>query len=138
MEFSSLSSDLFSQVGKYLLDLSTVMDEESLYEASLRIEPKTASWRGFLWLSVWSAQKQEFYMFIICIRHSRLCPSSICSSTDSLCIFVIINWVEAQRGFISMDIDYLCVLYCRKWYFMVYLFQATKQIVQIELIFCYV
>ncbi|MEQ2173920.1 Ras protein-specific guanine nucleotide-releasing factor [Goodea atripinnis] len=31
------------QVAKYLLDSSTVMDEESLYEASLRIEPKTSS-----------------------------------------------------------------------------------------------
>uniref|UniRef100_A0A3B4A0M0 Uncharacterized protein n=1 Tax=Periophthalmus magnuspinnatus TaxID=409849 RepID=A0A3B4A0M0_9GOBI len=31
------------KVAKYLLDSSTVLDEESLYEASLKIEPKTAS-----------------------------------------------------------------------------------------------
>lgn len=30
----------FSQVTQYLLDQSFVMDEESLYESSLRIEPK--------------------------------------------------------------------------------------------------
>lgn len=34
---------LLLQVAKYLLDCSTVLDEESLYEASLRIEPKTSS-----------------------------------------------------------------------------------------------
>nr|XP_019935183.1 PREDICTED: ras-specific guanine nucleotide-releasing factor 1-like isoform X2 [Paralichthys olivaceus] len=31
------------KVAKYLLDCSTALDEESLYEASLRIEPKTSS-----------------------------------------------------------------------------------------------
>lgn len=118
--FSSLFSDLFWQVVKYLLDLSTVMDEESLYEASLRIEPKTSSWRGFLC----GAPRNK--MYIICIRHSRLFPSSICSPMDSLCIFVIVKWVEAQRGFISMDLDYLCVLYCQKCYFMVYFFIYFK------------
>uniref|UniRef100_A0A3B5LXI4 Ras protein specific guanine nucleotide releasing factor 1 n=1 Tax=Xiphophorus couchianus TaxID=32473 RepID=A0A3B5LXI4_9TELE len=35
--------DFQPKVAKYLLDNSTVMDEESLYEASLRIEPKTSS-----------------------------------------------------------------------------------------------
>ncbi|MED6293826.1 Ras protein-specific guanine nucleotide-releasing factor [Characodon lateralis] len=35
--------DFQPKVAKYLLDSSTVMDEESLYEASLRIEPKTSS-----------------------------------------------------------------------------------------------
>lgn len=33
----------FSQVTQYLLDQSFVMDEETLYEASLRIEPKLPS-----------------------------------------------------------------------------------------------
>uniref|UniRef100_A0A3P9JXS1 Ras protein specific guanine nucleotide releasing factor 1 n=1 Tax=Oryzias latipes TaxID=8090 RepID=A0A3P9JXS1_ORYLA len=35
--------DSQTKVAKYLLDNSTVLDEESLYEASLRIEPKTSS-----------------------------------------------------------------------------------------------
>uniref|UniRef100_A0A3B3TJH1 Ras protein specific guanine nucleotide releasing factor 1 n=1 Tax=Poecilia latipinna TaxID=48699 RepID=A0A3B3TJH1_9TELE len=35
--------DFQPKVAKYLLDNSTVMDEESLYEASLRIEPKPSS-----------------------------------------------------------------------------------------------
>uniref|UniRef100_A0AAQ5ZK68 Ras protein specific guanine nucleotide releasing factor 1 n=1 Tax=Amphiprion ocellaris TaxID=80972 RepID=A0AAQ5ZK68_AMPOC len=35
--------DYQPKVAKYLLDSSTVLDEESLYEASLRIEPKTSS-----------------------------------------------------------------------------------------------
>uniref|UniRef100_A0A3Q2CCL9 Ras protein specific guanine nucleotide releasing factor 1 n=1 Tax=Cyprinodon variegatus TaxID=28743 RepID=A0A3Q2CCL9_CYPVA len=35
--------DFQPKAAKYLLDNSTVMDEESLYEASLRIEPKTSS-----------------------------------------------------------------------------------------------
>lgn len=34
---------LLIKVAKYLLDCSTALDEESLYEASLRIEPKTSS-----------------------------------------------------------------------------------------------
>lgn len=33
-------SVLLSQVTQYLLDQSFVMDEESLYESSLRLEPK--------------------------------------------------------------------------------------------------
>uniref|UniRef100_A0A8D3EEA1 Ras-specific guanine nucleotide-releasing factor 1 n=1 Tax=Scophthalmus maximus TaxID=52904 RepID=A0A8D3EEA1_SCOMX len=35
--------DYHPKVAKYLLDYSTVLDEESLYDASLRIEPKTSS-----------------------------------------------------------------------------------------------
>uniref|UniRef100_A0A3B4WU92 Ras protein specific guanine nucleotide releasing factor 1 n=1 Tax=Seriola lalandi dorsalis TaxID=1841481 RepID=A0A3B4WU92_SERLL len=35
--------DYQPKVAKYLLDGSTVLDEESLYEASLRIEPKTST-----------------------------------------------------------------------------------------------
>ncbi|XP_040896884.1 ras-specific guanine nucleotide-releasing factor 1-like isoform X2 [Toxotes jaculatrix] len=35
--------DCQPKVAKYLLDCSMVLDEESLYEASLRIEPKTSS-----------------------------------------------------------------------------------------------
>lgn len=34
------------QVAQYLLDLSFVLDEESMYEASLRIEPKVPNWWG--------------------------------------------------------------------------------------------
>lgn len=38
-KFPKLFSFVF-QVAQYLLDLSFVLDEESMYEASLRIEPK--------------------------------------------------------------------------------------------------
>lgn len=31
------------QVAQYLLDMSSVLDEESMYEASLRIEPKVSN-----------------------------------------------------------------------------------------------
>lgn len=43
--FPKLVSSVF-QVAQYLLDLSFVLDEESMYEASLRIEPKVPNWWG--------------------------------------------------------------------------------------------
>lgn len=59
---------------------------------------------------------------IICIRHSRLCPSSMCSLLDLLCR------VEAQRGFIYIVTEYLYVIYCLKHYFMIELFSTTERI----------
>lgn len=41
--FNKCLCSLLIQVAKYLLDSSRALDEESLYEASLRIEPKTSS-----------------------------------------------------------------------------------------------
>lgn len=41
------------QVVQYLLDKSFVLDEESMYEASLRIEPKVPNWWGsWKWFSL--------------------------------------------------------------------------------------
>lgn len=56
-------------------------------------------------------------MYIICIRQGGLHPLQ----QNTLCI-IIINWVEAQRGFISIDTEYLCVIYCLKSYSIIYLF----------------
>lgn len=49
----------FLQVTQYLLDKALIIDEDTLYELSLKIEPRLPAWRSSLALSRWNFRGKQ-------------------------------------------------------------------------------
>lgn len=87
------------QVAQYLLDLSFVLDEESMYEASLRIEPKVPNWWGSgppHYLHCWF--KHHFTLNVL-YRSLLSCTVDVCWHKSVPCmfpwlLFLLLPWCQ--------------------------------------------
>lgn len=118
------------QVAKYLLDGSTVMDEESLYEASLRIEPKTSSWGGsrlLFFCSITPHMKCTgtlYYSVHILLFVDEIgCGLLVCAPQ---CKIMIRHRVDAQRGFIYI-LTYMLFIVTNVFYGVVFYHKKRQE-----------